>query len=201
MTAKAIQFATECHKGQLRRTGDEYLVHPLSVMKQVAKLGFDEETQVAAVLHDVYEATDISLQDIERQFGGKVAKMVFLLSKEDKTKFSDDIFGFNDRLGVYLEQLKLGASELPEILFIKICDQLDNLKTLSVFREQKYYRTLWVLQLLYVPLYRKCMANMPSDLEAKFAPLFEEFMNVINCYLSKTHQEVYIEDKALECVL
>ena len=75
---KAIQFATKAHEGQTRKyTGEPYIVHPLSVMEIVKTVDHTEEMLMAAVLHDTVEDTDVTLQDIDREFGPVVACLLY----------------------------------------------------------------------------------------------------------------------------
>ncbi len=78
---RAIELATEKHAGQFDKGGKEYIGHPLRVMKSCLAKGYDEDTAIAAVLHDTYEDTDLTLEEIEREFGKHVSDTVALLSK------------------------------------------------------------------------------------------------------------------------
>lgn len=135
---RAIQIATEAHAGQLRKSGDPYISHPLAVMKIVEDWGMDEDTIIAAVLHDTVEDTDLTLKDIEREFGSQVAKLV-----DGVTKLGDARSGMRD-LDTYLPETKDNLLRLLvalgsdiRVLIIKLADRLHNLRTLSALPPDK----------------------------------------------------------------
>lgn len=136
--AAAIKFAEKAHAGQLRRTGDPYISHPLAVMQIVKDWGMDEDTIIAAVLHDTVEDTPVTLQDIKAEFGEQVAFLV-----DGVTKLSHVRSGMND-IDTYLPQTKSNFLRLLvatgsdiRVLIIKLADRLHNLRTLSVLPPDK----------------------------------------------------------------
>ena len=135
---KAIQFATKAHEGQFRRSGDPYISHPLAVMKIVEDWGMDEDTIIAAVLHDTVEDTSITLQDIKEQFGEQVAFLV-----DGVTKLGTARSGMRD-IDTYLPQtrdnllrLLVATGSDIRVLIIKLADRLHNLRTLSALPPDK----------------------------------------------------------------
>lgn len=135
---KAIQFATAAHEGQFRRSGDPYISHPLAVMKIVEDWGMDEDTIIAAVLHDTVEDTSVTLQDIKEQFGEQVAFLV-----NGVTKLGTARSGMRD-IDTYLPQTKDNLLRLLvatgsdiRVLIIKLADRLHNLRTLSALPPDK----------------------------------------------------------------
>ena len=134
----AIKLAEKAHEGQSRKTGDPYITHPLAVMKIVEDWGMDEDTIIAAVLHDTIEDTDVTLQDIKDQFGEQVAFLV-----DGVTKLGDVRSGMND-LDTYLPSTKNNLLRLLvatgsdiRVLIIKLADRLHNLRTLSALPPDK----------------------------------------------------------------
>ena len=134
----AITLATEAHEGQYRQTGDPYITHPLAVMKIVETWGMDEDTIIAAVLHDTIEDTSITLQDIKDNFGEQVAFLV-----NGVTKLSNTRAGMRD-LDTYLPgtrdnllRLLIATGADIRVLIIKLADRLHNLRTLSALPEDK----------------------------------------------------------------
>ena len=134
----AIQLATKAHEGQFRRSGDPYISHPLAVMKIVEDWGMDEDTIIAAVLHDTVEDTSVTLQDIKDQFGDQVAFLV-----DGVTKLGNARSGMRD-LDTYLPQTKDNLLRLLvatgadiRVLIIKLADRLHNLRTLSALPPDK----------------------------------------------------------------
>lgn len=135
---KAIKMATEAHEGQKRQSGEPYISHPLAVMKIVEDWGMDEDTVIAAVLHDTVEDTGVTLKEIEREFGEQVAFLV-----DGVTKLSHARSGMRD-LDTYLPETKDNLLRLLvatgadiRVLIIKLADRLHNLRTLSALPPDK----------------------------------------------------------------
>ena len=135
---KAIEMATKAHEGQTRKSGDPYIVHPLAVMKIVEDWGMDEDTCLAAVLHDVVEDTNVTLADVKKGFGEQVAFLV-----DGVTKISNARSGMRD-LDTYLPETKDNLLRLlvatgadVRVLIIKLADRMHNLRTLSALPPEK----------------------------------------------------------------
>ena len=135
---EAIKLATDAHEGQLRKSGDPYITHPLAVMKIVEDWGMDEDTIIAAVLHDTIEDTDVTLKDIKERFGEQVAFLV-----DGVTKLGNVRSGMKD-LDTYLPSTKNNLLRLLvatgadiRVLIIKLADRLHNLRTLSALPPDK----------------------------------------------------------------
>lgn len=135
---RAIEIATKAHEGQMRKSGDPYISHPLAVMKIVEDWGMDEDTIIAAVLHDTVEDTDITLEDIKKEFGEQVAFLV-----DGVTKLSNIRSGMRD-IDTYLPETKDNLLRLLiamgsdiRVLIIKLADRLHNLRTLSALPPEK----------------------------------------------------------------
>lgn len=137
-TEKAIKIAEKAHEGQKRKSGDPYISHPLAVMKILEDWGMDEDTIIAGVLHDTVEDTDLTLKDIEKEFGEQVAFLV-----DGVTKLSAARSGMRD-LDTYLPQTKDNLLRLLvatgadiRVLIIKLADRLHNLRTLDALPPDK----------------------------------------------------------------
>ncbi len=135
---KAIKMATAAHEGQMRKSGDPYISHPIAVMKIVEDWGMDEDTIIAAVLHDTVEDTDVTLDDIKKEFGEQVAFLV-----DGVTKLSNARSGMRD-IDTYLPETKDNLLRLLiamgadiRVLIIKLADRLHNLRTLSALPPEK----------------------------------------------------------------
>lgn len=135
---KAIEMATKAHEGQMRKSGDQYISHPMAVMKIVEDWGMDEDTIIAAVLHDTVEDTDVTLEDIKKEFGEQVAFLV-----DGVTKLSNARSGMRD-IDTYLPETKDNLLRLLvaigadiRVLIIKLADRLHNLRTLSALPPEK----------------------------------------------------------------
>lgn len=134
----AVDFATNAHDGQFRKTGEAYIIHPLAVKKILTEWGMDEDTIIAGILHDTVEDTDVTLNDIKTEFGETVAFLV-----DGVTKLSAARSGMRD-IDTYLPETKdnflrlmiaLGAD--IRVLIIKLADRLHNLRTLGALPPEK----------------------------------------------------------------
>ena len=134
----AVDFATNAHDGQFRKTGEAYIIHPLAVKKILTEWGMDEDTIIAGILHDTVEDTDITLNDIKTEFGETVAFLV-----DGVTKLSTARSGMRD-IDTYLPETKdnflrlmiaLGAD--IRVLIIKLADRLHNMRTLGALPPDK----------------------------------------------------------------
>lgn len=134
----AVDFATEAHKGQKRKSGEAYITHPLHVSKTLIEWGMDSDSVIAGLLHDVAEDTEKTLDEIETLFGADVAKLV-----DGVTKVSRARAGMQD-LGNYLPQTTDNLSKLliavgqdVRVIIIKLADRLHNLQTLQYMPAEK----------------------------------------------------------------
>ena len=135
---KAIKVATKAHEGQMRKSGDPYITHPLAVMKILQDWHMDEDTIIAGVLHDTVEDTNLTLKDIEAEFGENVAHLVDGVTKLGKARE-----GMRD-IDTYLPQTKDNLLRLLvatgadiRVLIIKLADRLHNLRTLGALSADK----------------------------------------------------------------
>ena len=131
------------HRGQLRKSGDPYITHPLAVATILAELGMDTTTLVAALLHDTVEDTKYALPDVTRDFGEEVAHLVDGVTKLDKVKFGAAAEAETIR------KMIVAMSRDPRVLVIKLADRLHNMRTLRflppIKQEKKARETLEVL--------------------------------------------------------
>lgn len=145
LICKAYNMAVELHQNQRRKDGKLYISHPVEVALILAKLGFDENVISAALLHDVVEDCDCSLETIQKEFNNKVAEMVDCVSAIDKTKFifdKDDLYeDVNFEKASIEEQsfkklIAIGKKN-PLGFCIKFADRLHNLRTIEIFNYNK----------------------------------------------------------------
>ena len=144
---QAVKIAKQAHEGQLRRTGEPYIIHPLAVKKILEEWHMDEDTIIAGILHDTVEDTKLSLEDIRREFGDSVAFLV-----DGVTKLSTARDGMRD-LDTYLPatrdnflRLMIALGDDIRVLIIKLADRLHNLRTLSALpstSKRKSPKKLW----------------------------------------------------------
>ena len=140
---RGYDLAEECHRGQLRKSGDPYITHPLAVATILAELGMDTTTLVAALLHDTVEDTGLTLADLETDFGPEVAHLVDGVTKLDKVKFGEAAEAETIR------KMIVAMARDPRVLVIKLADRLHNMRTLRFLppakQERKARETLEVL--------------------------------------------------------
>ena len=134
----AIEIAKKAHEGQFRKTGEPYIIHPLAVKKILEEWGMDEDTVIAGILHDTVEDTDLTLNDIKKEFGESVAFLV-----DGVTKLSTARNGMRD-IDTYLPETKdnflrlmIALGDDIRVLIIKLADRLHNLRTLSALPPDK----------------------------------------------------------------
>lgn len=135
---RAIAVARKAHEGQTRKTGEPYIVHPLAVKKILEEWGMDEDTIIAGILHDTVEDTDLTLEDIKKEFGESVAFLV-----DGVTKLGTARDGMRD-IDTYLPatkdnflRLMIALGDDIRVLIIKLADRLHNLRTLSALPPDK----------------------------------------------------------------
>ena len=130
---KAYQLAADKHDGQYRKTGEEYIIHPLNVALILTEIYADSETIEAALLHDVIEDTDCTKEDIETLLGPTVVKLVDGVTKLSRINFSTE----NEYLIDYYKKIIVGMSEDVRVIIIKLADRLHNMRTLFALPEDR----------------------------------------------------------------
>jgi len=140
---RGYDLAEERHRGQLRKSGDPYITHPLAVATILAELGMDTTTLVAALLHDTVEDTGTTLTEINAEFGAEVAHLVDGVTKLDKVKFG------SASEAETIRKMIVAMARDPRVLVIKFADRLHNMRTLRFLppakQERKARETLEVL--------------------------------------------------------
>ena len=146
---KAFDFANQAHHGVRRLSGEPYIMHPLAVARIVVhEIGLGSTSICAALLHDVVEDTDCTVEDIEREFTPKIAQIV-----EGLTKIRGGVFGDqNEKQAVNIRKLLLTMSEDVRVVLIKIADRLHNMRTLSAQKQEKQRKIATETMLIYAPL-------------------------------------------------
>ncbi len=160
---RAFRFAKEAHKGVRRRSGEPYIMHPIAVAKIASQeIGLGSTSICAALLHDVVEDTDYTVEDIAQHFGPKIAQLV-----EGLTKISGGIFG--DKASVQAEnfrKLLLTMSEDIRVVLIKMADRLHNMRTLGSMAPNKRYKIAGETLYIYAPLaHRLGLFAIKTELE------------------------------------
>lgn len=160
---RAFHFAKEAHKGIHRRSGEPYIMHPIEVARIVSQeIGLGSTSICSALLHDVVEDTEYTVEDIEAQFGKKIAEIV-----EGLTKISGGIFG--DKASAQAEnfrKLLLTMSSDIRVVLIKMADRLHNMRTLGSMLPNKQYKIAGETLYIYAPLaHRLGLFAIKTELE------------------------------------
>ncbi len=130
---EAYIFAEKCHKGQFRKTGEPYIIHPLNVAIILTEIYADKETIMAALMHDVIEDCDVEKEEIDEKFGLEVGRLVYGVSKLGRINFSTE----NEYLIDYYKKIIVGMSEDVRVIIVKLADRLHNMRTLWALPEEK----------------------------------------------------------------
>lgn len=194
---KAFHFSIEAHKGQYRKSGEEYVVHPILVATIVAKLSMDEDMVVAALLHDVVEDTPYTLKDVE-VFGSEVSLMVEGLTKIDEIRDKKLLPSFVDEKlissAMTFRKMLIASIEDVRVLVIKLCDRLHNMLTLDALPKKKQKRIAEETLVVYAPIaHRLGISILKNLLEDKsFYYIFPSEYEKIQTYLDTNAQDYTI---------
>ncbi|HBJ76606.1 MAG TPA: GTP pyrophosphokinase [Porphyromonadaceae bacterium] len=153
---KAFHFASNAHKGIRRRSGEPYILHPIAVARIVAKeIGLGSTSICAALLHDVVEDTDYTVEDISNLFNPKIAQLV-----DGLTKISGGIFGENaSQQAENFRKLLLTMSDDIRVILIKMADRLHNMRTLDSMPREKQFKIAGETLYIYAPLAHRLGLN------------------------------------------
>ncbi|MEY2987832.1 MAG: hypothetical protein RJB13_1353, partial [Pseudomonadota bacterium] len=132
----AYQFAHSLHAGQLRKSGEPYIVHPIAVAEILAEYKMDETSLIAALLHDVVEDTHVSVKEVESQFGESVASIVDGLTKLAKVEFRSS----QEKLAENFRKMIVAMSRDIRVIVVKLADRLHNMRTLRALPLEKRQR-------------------------------------------------------------
>jgi guanosine-3',5'-bis(diphosphate) 3'-pyrophosphohydrolase len=146
MLYQAYEVAEELHRGQLRKSGEPYITHPLAVATILAELGMDTTTLAAALLHDTVEDTDYTLDQVRRDFGDELAHLVDGVTKLDKVKLGEAAEAETFR------KIIVSSARDLRVLIIKLADRLHNMRTLRFKSPASQQRTARVTLKVLVPL-------------------------------------------------
>lgn len=159
---RAYRFSCRAHEGQMRCSGQPYVVHPILVAQIVAKLGMDKESIVAALLHDVIEDTDVNYDDVKQQFGNEVAVIVDGVTKLGKVPLSTK----EEEQAENIRKMLLAMSQDIRVIIIKLADRLHNMRTLEYKKPQKQRDTALETLEIYAPIaHRLGIRALKEELE------------------------------------
>lgn len=145
---RAYQISEAAHQGQIRRSGEPYISHPLSVAGILAELHLDLESICTGILHDVVEDTSVSLEEIRKEFGDSVAHLVDGVTKISKMKFKTS----TERQGENIRKMIIAMGKDVRVILVKLADRLHNLRTLHHMPPEKQERIAQESLEIYCPL-------------------------------------------------
>ena len=159
---KAYDYSLQAHEGQKRKSGDPYFVHPASVARVITELKLDTASVCAGLLHDVVEDTLATISDIEREFGPEVAQLVDGVTKLSKINFTSK----EDRQAENFRKMVVAMARDIRVLLIKLCDRLDNMRTLEHMKPESQERIARETMDIYAPLANRLgIARFKAELE------------------------------------
>lgn len=145
---KAYLFSEKAHEGQLRRSGEPYISHPLSVAAILADLKLDMDTIMTGLLHDTVEDTDVTLEDIKREFGETVAYLVDGVTKIGQMNFRNSF----EKQGENIRKMIVSMGKDVRVVLVKLADRLHNMRTLNHMPYEKQNRIAQETLEIYCPL-------------------------------------------------
>lgn len=152
---QGYRFAYQAHDGVVRKTGEPYITHPVSVACILADLHLDVPTILAALLHDVVEDTDITTEEIRTQFGEQVAELVDGLTKLDKIEFESA----SQAQAENFRKMLLAMSQDVRVILVKLADRLHNMQTLDAMKPEKKKRIAKETLEIYAPIANRLGLN------------------------------------------
>ena len=160
--SEAYRMAAGAHKGQLRRSGEPYITHPLAVAGIVASFGMDDVSICAALLHDAVEDTVITVPELQEKFGSEIAEIVDGVTKLERLHFDSK----EAQQAATMRKMLVAMAKDLRVLVIKLADRLHNMRTLDAMPEWKQQRTAQETLDIYAPLaHRLGMQEVKQQLE------------------------------------
>ena len=158
----AFEIAVQAHKTMRRKSGEPYILHPLAVAKIcVEEIGLGIRSCICALLHDTVEDTDVSLEDIQREFGIEIVKIV-----DGLTKISTVIDTNSSQQAENFKKILLTLTDDPRVILIKLADRLHNMRTLDSLKREKQLKISSETIYVYAPLaHRMGLYNIKTEME------------------------------------
>ncbi len=158
----AYSYAVEKHAGQVRRNGDDYMVHPLTVAFILTDLNVDVATIEAALIHEVMNRCGVSKEELTTTFGEEIASIVDSVSKMNRLELADQ----SESSAIYLRKVLVGLAEDVRVLFLKLADRIHNLRTADALPREKQIQKAQETMSVLVPIARRLgMNSIYSELE------------------------------------
>lgn len=195
---KAYEFAKAAHEGQLRKSGEAYINHPLGTALTLAEMQLNEDIVIAGLLHDIPEDTNVSLEEIKKHFGSDVASIVKGITKIGTIKYRG-----MERYAENLRKMFVAIAKDLRVVIVKFADRLYNLKTLHALPKEKQLRIATETLEIYAPIAgRLGMGEMKDQLEDegfRYA-LPEEYTRLRNLIIDKFFEKNQLVKKHIKIV-
>jgi len=158
----AFEIAAEAHKSMRRKSGEPYILHPLAVARIcVEEIGLGVRSTICSLLHDTVEDTDVTLEDVEREFGNEIARIV-----DGLTKISNVIDVNASKQAENFKKILLTLTDDPRVILIKLADRLHNMRTLDSMKREKQLKISSETVYIYAPLaHRMGLYNIKTEME------------------------------------
>ena len=195
----ALSYAIKAHEGQTRKSGEPYIVHPILVASLVYAITYDEAMAISALLHDVVEDTDASVEDISELFGEDIAHLVAGLTKIDTIRDSELTSSTSDEKlivsALSFRKLLLASIADVRVLVVKLCDRLHNMLTLDALPSHKQIRISEETVVVYAPIaHRLGISFLKNRLEdLSFSYLFKDEEKKISQYLDENYHKIELK--------
>src|SRR5215216_2454203 len=159
---QAFEMAADAHKTMRRKSGEPYIIHPIAVaMICVEEIGLGVRSTICALLHDTVEDTDLSLEDVERDFGHEIARIV-----DGLTKISNVIDTNTSKQAENFKKILLTLTDDPRVILIKLADRLHNMRTLDSMKREKQLKIASETVYVYAPLaHRMGLYTIKTEME------------------------------------
>jgi GTP pyrophosphokinase len=194
---QAFDYAYKKHDGQLRKSGEPFIIHPIAVAVNLLKIGMPLDTVAAGLLHDTVEDTDTTVEDIKKEFGDEIALIVDGVTKIDQVKLGDNAEAETVR------KMIIAMSKDIRVLIVKLCDRLHNARTWEFMpKDRSQYKAKETLE-IYAPLaHRLGLSNIKLELEnlsfeTLHPTLFYEIKKLVDKY--QPESQAYV-DRFMEIV-
>ena len=194
---KAYNYAKSHHEGQLRKSGEPYIIHPVQVAYILATLGMDDNTICAALLHDVVEDTEITKQDIENEFGKEISELVDGVTKLSQLKYAS----MEEQQVENYRKMFLAMGKDIRVILIKLADRLHNMRTLKYLTRDRQIANAKETMDLYAPLANRLgMYSLKWELEdLSFKYLYpEEYRELVEGIDRKREERLKFIDMIMD---
>ncbi len=162
LVRSAFEIAVEAHKTMRRKSGEPYILHPIAVaMICVEEIGLGVRSTICALMHDTVEDTDITLEDVQREFGNEIAKIV-----DGLTKISTVLDANSSKQAENFKKILLTLTDDPRVILIKLADRLHNMRTLDSMKRENQLKISSETVYVYAPLaHRMGLYNIKTEME------------------------------------